>query len=207
MSTKVLVVEDDSFTRLSIVASLRLSGFDVKDSATASEGALMSQRWFPHAAVLDLHLGTGPTGVDLAQSLRRNDPKIGIVMLTSFDDPRILNTSIPDPPAGTQYLTKKSITDPSTIQRAIVKAITSHTVKPTRTTPAALSVLTNSQVDVLRLLAEGNSNLFIAQQRGVAEKSVEAVISRIAKSLGIQGDSDSNQRVLLAREYFKASGL
>ena len=76
MSLRVLVLEDDPFTRLSVVAALRHFGFDVvaeeAEPGKALERALAVQ---PEVAMLDLHLGKGATGLDVAKELRRVNPK------------------------------------------------------------------------------------------------------------------------------------
>lgn len=207
-AVRVIVVEDDNFTRHSVVAALDASGVQVVGStAIAGEGHALAKRTRPHAAVLDLHLGEGPTGVDLALALRREDPGIGIVLLTSYDDPRMLSASIPDTPAGTQYVTKKSVETIQVLVKAIRASISSHVVKPTRTSNSELEILTNTQLEVLRLIAEGNSNQQIAALRGISAKSLEGTVSRLLKALNIPAGNDVNQRVLLARAYFEAAGL
>ena len=207
MSTRVLVVEDDDFTRLSIAAALREERFDVFDTALASTAATKAEDWMPTAAVLDLHLGPGPTGIDLAKALRRNDPSIGIVILTSYDDPRMLSASMSEPPAGTQYITKRSVAHIDDLVRALATAVRSHTVKPAHATPPKLANLTDTQHDVLRLIAEGHTNQQIADIRQTSVKTVESLIARLVKALEIPSSAEANQRVLLARAYYEASGF
>lgn len=205
---KVLVVEDDSFTRQTLVATLRGQGFDVVgDSGIAGDAHQLAQLTRPHVAVLDLHLGDGPTGIDLARALRRDNPNIGVVILTSYEDPRMLSTSIPEAPAGTQYVTKKSVESVGNLVQAIRVSVTSHVVKPTRITKSVIGQLTNTQLEVLRLIAEGHSNQQIAENRGISIKSLEGTISRLLKALDIPVGTAVNQRVLLARSYFEAAGL
>lgn len=204
MAHKVLVVEDSDFTRLSLAQTLKAEGFDVAAAATASEAATLAQPWQPDVAVLDLHLGPGPTGIDLAKLLRRDNPRIGIVLLTSYDDPRMLNTSLPEPPAGTQYVTKRSVTEPADLVRAMANAVRSHVVKPAHSGENVLTNLTDAQHDVLRLIASGYSNQHIALTLARSVKAVESSVNRLVKTLDIPNGSDMNQRVLLARAYFAA---
>lgn len=207
MNTRVLVVEDDDFTRLSIAAALREEHFDVIDTALASAAATKAEDWMPTAAVLDLHLGPGPTGIDLARALRRNDPSIGIVILTSYDDPRMLSATMPEPPAGTQYVTKRSVTHINDLVRALAAAVQSHSVKPAHATKPKLAILTDTQHDVLRLIADGHTNQQIADARQTTVKTVESLIARLVKVLDIPSSAQANQRVLLARAYYEASGF
>lgn len=204
MAHKVLVVEDSDFTRLSISQTLKAEGFEVAAEATASQALALAQRWHPDIAVLDLHLGPGPTGIDLARVLRRDNHQLGIVILTSYDDPRMLNGSLPEPPAGTQYITKRSITAPADLVRAMANAIRSHVVKPAHAAQTVLTTLTNYQHEVLRLIAAGYSNQRIALTLTRSVKAVESSVNRLVKTLDIPNGSDVNQRVLLARAYFAA---
>ena len=77
----------------------------------------------PDAVLVDLDLGAGPTGMDLAIALRRNFPSIGIVILTTFEDPRLLHPKIPNPPIGTEYLVKREVGDVNLLYNAILKSI------------------------------------------------------------------------------------
>ena len=201
------MVEDDALTRLAIVAALSSRGLQVVTEADSGAQALAKVA--EHAvdvAVLDLHLGSGPSGLDVAHALRRKNPGIGLVFLTSFDDPRLLDPSIQHLPGGSQYLTKSSIRDIETLLRAVDLATQGigKTAKPG--VLGGLSVLTNTQVETLRLLADGLSNSEIAKKRFVTERSVEVAISRIAKALGLSPDATRNQRVHMAKVYFRSVG-
>jgi len=88
----VLVVEDDSFVRATVATALRFHEFDVVASVgNALEAMEEFRQHLPDVALLDLDLGQGPTGADLAVGMRRIQPEVGIVFLTSFEDPRLLD--------------------------------------------------------------------------------------------------------------------
>jgi two-component system nitrate/nitrite response regulator NarL len=181
------------------------------DQATLALELLRVRR--PQVAVLDIHLGTGPSGVDLATRARRELPTLGLVFLTSFDEPRLLGTSLPALPAGSQYVAKSSVTSMTTLLRAIDAAAqwrdrTSELggASPTQGRTGDLDDLTDDQLDTLRLVAAGLSNAEIARRRAVREKSVEVMVTRIAKKLGLEPDAARNQRVHLARVYLRSLG-
>jgi DNA-binding NarL/FixJ family response regulator len=208
MGETVLVVEDDAFTRLTLVATLTSQGFTiVHESGSASSAVLAAQKLMPRIAVLDLHLGEGPTGIDVARSLRRQNPSIGIVFLTSYDDPRFLNAHLQPPPGGSQYLTKKSVTSVEVLVGALRNSLVASGIAPARIQLPAFGHLTDVQVETLRLVAQGHSNAEIAKRRFVKEKSIERTIARVAKALGIRNDTAQNQRVHIAKVYFRALGL
>ena len=207
MALKVLVLEDDPFTRLSVVSALRHFGFSVvaeeADPTNALRKAKLSN---PEVAMLDLHLGKGATGLDVAKELRRENPQIGIVMLTSFEDPRLLGPSLPPIPKGTVYLTKRSVQNLTLLKKAVLEAAEQEVGNSDLEHISAFGQLSDIQIETLRLVAQGLSNAEIARRRFVKEKSVELTISRVAKSLGILNSPSANQRVHIARVYFRSVG-
>ncbi|CAN1513359.1 CitB Response regulator containing a CheY-like receiver domain and an HTH DNA-binding domain [Microbacteriaceae bacterium] len=207
MPIRALVVEDDPFSRISVVAALQQYGYQVVvEEASASQALLRAKTARPDVAVLDLHLGAGPTGLDVAQALRRMNPRIGIVLLTSFEDPRLLSSGLPAVPRGTVYITKQSVTKMSQPKSAISESLVFDSNLARIPLNPAFGSLTNVQVETLKLVAEGLSNSEIAIQRSVSQKSIEQTIARVAKALGITPDSKSNQRVHIARVYFRSIG-
>lgn len=213
MPISAAVVEDDTFTRLTLTAAIQSHGVDVAISVGDPAEALELARTIHcHVAVLDLHLGAGPTGIDLAIALRRLQPRIGLVLLTSFDDPRLLSPSLPSIPRGTQYVTKQSVSSMSLLLQAVRDAVeiaggarAEHPSGPPSSSQVA--GLTDTQVETLRLLAQGLSNAEIARRRSVTESSVEATITRISRTLGLDADTTRNQRVHMAKVYFRSLGV
>jgi two-component system, NarL family, nitrate/nitrite response regulator NarL len=206
MQPKVLLLEDDEFIRMSVEAALGAAGFKVVAScSTASEAIEKAQLTLPNAAVLDLHLGTGPTGIDVAKVLRRNNPAIGLVILSSYEDPRLLSTFLPQAPSGTRYLVKKDVKSLDQLASEIHLALNRSKVSPK--TNSTLSNLTDVQIETLKLVANGFSNAEIAKRRSVNEKAIEATLSRVAKALDLELDKSQNQRVNIARFYFEAIGV
>ena len=212
MSIRAILVEDDDFTRLMISSALKEQGLEVVLNTASPTVALeKSLELRPDLAILDLHLGKGPTGIDLAVALRRQQPKIGILMLTSYEDPRLLNPNLPKLPFGGIYLTKKSVGEIEILNSAISQAI-DHRKWSGRTEPhsqpiSSVAKLTDTQLETLRLMAQGLSNAEIAKRRFVTEKSVETSIARVAKAMGLSHDPGQNQRVHMARVYFRALGV
>jgi DNA-binding NarL/FixJ family response regulator len=157
----------------------------------------------PQVAVLDLHLGAGPTGIDLGMVMRERSPGIGLILLTSFTDPRLLRASLDTVPGGMIYLVKQSIDNLDLLVSAIHAAPMTGDPRPQR---APRSQLTATQSDTLRLVAAGLSNSEIARIRVVTVAAVEKTIARTAQALNIAYTDEVNQRVALAKEYFQLIG-
>lgn len=207
MGLSALIVEDDAFTRAMLTNALRANGVDVVAAvAEATEAVRQGDNLDIKVALLDLHLGKGPTGIDAAYALRRKNPLLGIVFLTSFDDPRLLESNLPELPDRSHYLTKSSVTDVESLIRVLQDASDGRTSINTPLKNNILNKFSNVQLDTIRLVAQGLSNAEIAKKRFVTERSVEISISRAAKALGIGADAARNQRVHIAKVVFRAIG-
>ena len=198
--TSVLVVEDDSFVRATVTTALKFHDFAVVDSVGTSLAAMDAFReHLPDVALVDLDLGGGPTGADLAVGMRRVKPDVGIVFLTSFEDPRLLDSRLTNMPERCGYVVKQSLQDTEFLAAAIRGSDEPGEIPRVS--------LTESQAETLRLVAAGLSNAEIARIRVVEVSAVEKAIRRAADVLGIESDGTVNQRVALARAYYRMAGL
>lgn len=201
---EVLVVEDEQFTRTMLNVTLQAMGFGIAGLCSCAEDALATVKSVPvDVALLDLDLGPGPSGIDIAHALRREHPNIGVVLLTSFTDPRLHDPHQSQLPRGTRYLVKTKLEDPEILRSVLIE---------TRRNPlkaVAVGVkdvsLTALQMEVLRQVAMGMSNTEIANTQGVTDKAIERTVQRIMEALGIT-EQAGNKRVLLARAYSDLTG-
>ena len=218
MSERVLVVVDDAFEMSTLVAALRLHEIDVIGEAKSeSVGLNLLRRLQPDVILLDLNIA-GISAVKVAVNMRKVNQNIGIVILNSCSDLRLLGDSNDEIPAGTKILIKKSIVDFTVLCTAIneskVSAIEKHKVVwingntslQEQGVMALMAHLTNTQAEVLRLVADGMTNAQIGRTRYVSEKSVEQIISRVAQELHVQPDANMNMRVQLVGEYYRWLG-
>ena len=207
-----MVVEDDDFTRTTVVSALQIQGIDVIGQSSAVGPAMtLFKELKPDAVVLDLDLGAGPNGIDLAFAIRRKIPNVGIVILTTFEDPRLLHPKIPNPPMGTVYLVKRKVSEIGSLYKSIEKSIAN--MKNQKSMPSGknevapeLAKVTEAQLETMKLIAEGHSNSEIAKIRGVTEKSIEQTISRLVAHLDLPKGASKNQRVQISKMYFRLTG-
>ena len=124
MTPHVLVLDDDPLTRVSVAAALgaREGVTVVCEASTASQGVNFVKDNRVDVAFLDIYLGPGPTGIDVAWALRQIHPAIGIVFLTSLTDPRILGEGYRGVPKGSVYLVKSEVTSVADIVATINQA-------------------------------------------------------------------------------------
>lgn len=205
------IVEDDEFTRSMLVSSLSGLGHSIAIESSNPRAVLEFVKVNDlDAVILDLHLGKGPTGLDLAVVVHRLKPEIGIVLLTSYEEPRFLRANLPGLPHGSVYLRKGSVSSVDLLQDAIAKAISRDSaseVDGEAVQGSQLGQLSDSQLEIMRLLSQGFSNSEIAKRRFITEKAVEISITRTAKILKVQRDQSQNQRINMAKAYFRALGM
>lgn len=206
---RVLIVEDDALLRSAVGTALASDRIEVVGScATAAQAIAAARKAGVDVLVTDLDLGERPNGIELAHVLRRDDPALAIVLLTSYADPRLVDGKLAQLPDGAEYVVKQSVEDLDAIAAAIGRAVArmaESTNGGQRPTVAAVA-LTDVQLETLRLVAEGLTNEQIAAERVVTRKSVEVAIARLARQLGIPAGRAGNQRVLLTRAYYELSG-
>jgi DNA-binding NarL/FixJ family response regulator len=202
----VVIVEDDAFMRTMLSAALTAGGLLVQGSGSSAKFALDTQAAKKvEVAILDIDLGAGPTGVDVAYALREADPNIGIVLLTSFSDPRLSAAQGMRLPAGTRYLTKSTIQDLSKLLTIVLQAKFAP-LKDVGTDGLGRLELTMQQISALKLVASGATNGEIARQLEISEKAVEHLISRINDNLGLDKSTSVNTRVQLVRKFSDLTG-
>ena len=204
---RILIVEDDPLLRASLSAALAGDWALVVDAVPAAAAAMEVAAAHPFDVLLtDLDLGEGPSGAVLAHALRRQRPGVGIVVLTSYVDPRLVGAKLSQLPPGTEYVTKQSVHDLDLLRTAVVRAAMRGADPLPDVARREGSRLTDTQIETMRLIAEGLTNAEIAQRRFVTEKSVEVTITRILRALGPDDEGARNPRVRLTRAYYTLAG-
>lgn len=207
--TKILLLENDAFAANFMKANLSQFGFtSIEIAHTASSAMKIFQLLKPDACLLDIEIGSGPNGIDVARSMRKNNSVVGIVFLTSVQDPRLMDLKGLNLPTGSFYMAKNSIKDSRDIALALEDSISeanSRTPCKIRGSIPQLD-LSEGQYELIRFIAEGLSNREIAARKVVTIKSAENSIARLAKKLNIKDLTTNSQRVLIAKKYFEMIG-
>lgn len=202
---RVLITEDDGFTRMLLRGQLESLGYDViADAASANEALETARDQRPEIALLDLDLGRGPTGIDLAYGLREMLPAIGIVLLTSYADVRLIGAQR-DLPVGSIALVKRML-DESEHLDAALRMSTNIPYASQQQDSIARVHLSDGQAEILRLVANGFSNAEIARRAHLSESAVIKALGRLLDQLSIEPKPGENNRVLLTQAYFHLTG-
>jgi DNA-binding NarL/FixJ family response regulator len=200
----VVVVEDEDLLRSLLSDSLESAGFSVASAANAADARRVIRQIDPDAVLLDIDLGRGPNGFELAEALRKESEGIGIVFLTSMPDPRFVGREQDSVPKNEAYLSKSLISESRLLVDALEAVLKESGIAPYRHHELGdrpFAKLSKTQIQVLQLLAEGKTNHQIADIRERSLGATESVISRTLEALGLDTDLDANTRVTAVRKY------
>jgi DNA-binding NarL/FixJ family response regulator len=205
----IVVVENESLLRDLIARSLEVAGFDVSTAANAADAKRAVKATDPDVCVVDIELGPGPNGFDFAEYLSREAQDVGVVFLTNLPDPRFANRDSKSITQNQAYLRKSQLVDSKELIEAVNAVLKEQDVDKFRhdqnqTRP--LAELSKRQISVLKLVAEGQSNSQIAEERGTTVRAVEGMVSRIFIALGVDAQGVGNARVEATRMYLSAAG-
>ena len=207
---KLLIVEDDKILLTMMSGALTSEGFNVLAASDAQSAMQYFDKARPDVVILDIDLGAGPSGIDLANKMRQISGRIAIVFCTSFKDMRFIQGDYLKYPLHTVVLKKADVVNMEKFSNAINEAVElireSDESRPDQLHEKYYKDLTALEIELLTLIAGGHSNKQVAAEKGISLKSCENAIARLAKKLEIPATEQSNHRVLLSRKYMELSG-
>ena len=191
----VLVADDHAMVRnglsriIDAEPGLRVTGQACNGASTLAALAAQAHQ----VLLLDLSM-PAPSGVELITTIRQRHPAQRILVVSMHNNPRIVRATIDAGANG--YITKDS--DPELLLHALrLVAAGGHYLEPrlleatlfapAPPTPAQLSP---REIDVLRRLANGQSNIEIARALFLSEKTVSTHRARLRAKLGLHSLAD-----------------
>ena len=158
---------------------------EASDAATALD---IVQRFRPDVVLMDLNLGPGPGGVSATTSLRALSAPPRVLVLTTYDTEADILAAIDAGAAG--YLLKdapaeelfRAIRGTARGETVLASAVAARLVQRA-SSPGP--VVTEREVEVLRLLARGLSNKEMARLLFVSEATVKSHLSHVYTKLGV----------------------
>jgi DNA-binding NarL/FixJ family response regulator len=188
---RLLLVDDHPVVRAGLRALLEgQPDLSVVGEAGEAEAvaALVAERR-PDVVLMDLNLGPGAGGASLTASLQRLPDPPRILVLTTYDTEADLLAAVEAGAVG--YLLKDA--PPEELFRAVRSTARGETVlapavaaRLVRRTTALGTVLTEREVAILKLLAEGLTNKEMAKSLFVSEATVKTHLSHIYTKLGVE---------------------
>jgi len=213
---RVVIGEDDVLLREGMVRLLAEAGFDVVAQAGDADDLLrkgLAHR--PDVAVVDVQMPPRreDDGLVAAMELRRRLPGTGVLVLSQFYEESYALDLIGDRAEGVGYLLKERVGDVAAFVDAVQRVaaggsaldpqIVGRMLGRRRTSGSPLDELTPRERDVLAAMAEGKSNLGIAEALVVSEAAVEKHITAIFQKLDIGPTTTEHRRVLAVLTYMR----
>lgn len=186
---EVLIVEDDPIISLDIKSLLQSENISVVGIAkTASRASDMLNHLKPNFAILDIHLGPGDSGIDVAEVIHR-DYNIPYIFLTSFSDQDTLMMAQEQSPYG--YLVKpfqdKSLL--TTITTAWLNYNKSKSAQEINW-EAVAPQLTKQETKICKELIKGYSYQQICDQLFISINTLRYHVKNIYTKMDVKGRSE-----------------
>ncbi len=209
---RLMLVDDQRLMRDGLRTLLELEeDFEIVGEAENGQQALdLYERLQPDVVMMDIRMPL-MDGVEATRHLHEQWPEAQVIILTTFDDDEYVFEGLR---AGAQgYLLKAvssaeladairtvaaggALIDPSVTRKVVAEfARMAPSTRPPQ--QELVESLSDRELDVLRLLAEGFTNKEIAQRLFLAEGTVKNYVTSI---LGKIGARDRTQAALRARE-------
>ena len=205
----MLVVDEDVFLSTLLCCVLTNLGFK-SERVSNPEAAIEKLNHFtPDVLITEFEFACGSTFQELVSRVQARVAKIGVVILTTVPHPSLLGFEERGIPREYAYLHKARIGDTDEIAQAIKaaqKGFVNKSMRHEKSHTFSEVKLSRTQIDAIRLVAEGWSNQRIAEERKVAERAVEGLLTRTYKALGFSS-GDSHMRVLAVRAYLQMCGI
>lgn len=190
MTIRVVLVDDHPVVRAGIRALLDGEpDLAVAAEATDASSALRAVRSLnPDVVVVDLNLGSGADGVELITRLGTFDDQPEVLVLTTYDteadvlrslDAGARSFLLKDAPAGELLGAVRRTARGETVLAPSAAAILLRR-------SAGATALTEREVEVLELLAQGLSNRALARRLLVSEATIKSHLSHLYTKLGVQ---------------------
>jgi DNA-binding NarL/FixJ family response regulator len=214
---RVVIGEDDVLLREGIVRVLGDAGYDVVAQAGDAE-AFLRKALAHHAdlAVVDVKMppDRSDDGLRAAVELRRQRPATGVLILSQYCEERYAVDLIGDRAEGVGYLLKERVGDVDAFVDAVNRVASGGTALDPevvarmlgrRSQQSPLEELTRREREVLAAMAEGKSNIGIAEELVVTEAAVEKHVTSIFQKLALASTQTDHRRVLAVLTYMRNS--
>ena len=194
---RVLIIDDHALFRVGLQGLLEQRGIEVADAvASGIEGIQRAGELKPDIILLDLRM-PDMGGLEVLQKLRENNSTIPVVMLTTSNEESDLIKSLRSGAQG--YLLKdmepdelvSALRDIENGKNVVAQDLTDTLARMVQgdtnvvDEEGPFSELTPREMEILCLLAEGQSNKLIARNLGISDGTVKLHVKAILRKLGI----------------------
>jgi DNA-binding NarL/FixJ family response regulator len=220
--TITVALADDSLLMREALDNLLGAADDVEVVALCTDrdsllAAIEAER--PDVVVTDIRMPPSDSneGLQVAETLRREHPEIGVVLLSQFADPQYGIALFDNGSDRRAYLLKEHIQYRGQLVSAIrtvahggsvidPKVVEGLFAARRREERSQLAQLTPRELEILGLVARGQNNQAIADELVLSKRAVEKHINEIFHKLGLSSAPDISQRVKATLIYLSETG-
>jgi DNA-binding NarL/FixJ family response regulator len=208
MSLRLVLADDAALIRQALAELLQRAGIEVVAQASNAPSLLRAvEEQQPDVAIIDIRMPPTQTreGIQAALQIRQRFPSVGILLLSTHTEVDEAVELFSATASSVGYLLKDSVSDLDELLDAITRINQGGTVldpklvvemlgRARRHDP--LDVLTPRELEVVGLMARGQSNAGIAKALWITSGAVEKHIKHIFSKLGLPDTPDIHRRVL-----------
>jgi DNA-binding NarL/FixJ family response regulator len=216
MTIRVVVGEDSAVAREGIQRMLERRE-DIEVAAVCADAATLRAAIAEHrpdVVITDIRMPPTLTdeGIRIAVELRETAPEVGVVVVSQHVEPSYALELLEGGSARRAYLLKERLRDSTELTRAIREVANGGSVVDplvvdelvrarTARANSPLRDLTESEMRILAMIAQGLSNAAIAEELVVTKRAVERHINAIFNKLDLRDAEDVSRRVKAALVY------
>ena len=216
MAIRVVLGEDSFLAREAIEGVLqRAEGIELVAACSDLDGLrAMIDETLPDVVVTDIRMppDNSDEGIRLAAELRSKHPEIGVVVLSQHAEPIYATTLFEEGSERRAYVLKESVKNQAELSRALKTVaeggsvvdplVVEQLVEARRKREDAhLDALTPRELEILGMIAQGQSNAAIAEDLVVTKRAVERHINSIFLKLNLRDAEDVSRRVMATLRY------
>jgi len=213
---RIVIAEDAAIMRDGLTQTLTRRGHDVVaavgDAASLREAV---DTHLPDVAIIDVRMPPTHTdeGLRAAQSIHAEHPGVGVLVFSQYIETQSAAELFAGEPAGVGYLLKDRVADVSDFIEAISRVAEGGTVLDSEVVRQllratrrgdSLATLTPREREVLALIAQGRSNVAIADALVISPRVVEKHVASIFAKLGLAPSDNDNRRVIAAIKFLES---
>ena len=215
---RVVVADDAVILREGLARLLEEAGFEVVGLAgNADELCSLVDRTNPDVAIVDIRMPPTHTdeGLRAAKQIRERWPQVGILVLSQYVQARYAVELLTQGTERVGYMLKDRVSDLDELSTSVRRigegasvldpAVVSQLVGQRRKGDTPLDDLTERELEVLALMAEGRSNKAIGERLFISEHTVEKHVKNIFATLRLPQSDDDHRRVLAVVTFLNAA--
>lgn len=215
---RVVVADDAVILREGLARLLGEAGFEVVGLAgDADELCTLVEHTHPDVAIVDIRMPPTHTdeGLQAAKRIRERWPQVGILVLSQYVQARYAVELLTQGTERVGYLLKDRVSDLGELSLSVRRIgegasvldpmVVAQLVGQRRKGDTPLEDLTERELEVLALMAEGRSNKAIAERLFITEHTVEKHVKSIFATLRLPQSGDDHRRVLAVVTFLNAA--